>query len=77
MATDDTTGLAIPDDYQLGIRLSEQGTVVSVGDGIVWITGLQSAMMEEVLYLEGGSTALVFLLEPERLGAIVLHQQSG
>ena len=77
MAMDDSPVLNIPDDYQLSLRVSEQGTVVSVGDGIVWVTGLPSAMMEEVLYLEGGSTALVFLLEPERLGAIVLHQQSG
>ena len=26
--------------YQYGLRLSEQGTVISVGDGIAWINGL-------------------------------------
>jgi len=66
MATDDSPVLTIPDDYHLSLRVSEQGTVVSVGDGIVWVTGLPSAMMEEVLHLEGGSTALVFLLEPDQ-----------
>ncbi len=66
----------LPETYRLGLRISEQGTVISVGDGIVWIQGLPSAMMDEVLYLEDGSTALVFLLEAERLGAILLHQQA-
>lgn len=69
--------LNIPDDYQLRLRTSEQGTVISVGDGIVWIQGLPSAMMDEVLYLEDGSTALVFLLDSHRVGAILLQQAGG
>lgn len=48
--------------YQFGLRLSEQGTVVSLGDGIAWISGLPSACMDEVLQLEDGSRALVFHL---------------
>ncbi|MCE9684798.1 F0F1 ATP synthase subunit alpha [Shewanella sp. AS16] len=63
--------------YRLHTRVSEQGTVISVGDGIVWIRGLPSAMMDEVLHLEDGSTALVFMLEPQRLGAVLLMQASG
>lgn len=66
----------LPNDYRLSLRLSEQGTVSSVGDGIVWVKGLPSAMMDEVLYLEDGSTALVFLLEPNRIGAVLLNQQA-
>jgi len=73
----DCSLLPIADTYRLGLRLSEQGTVLTVGDGIVWIEGLPSAMMDEVLFLEDGSTALVFLLEPRRVGAIVLHQEAG
>ena len=60
--------------YQFGLRLSEQGTVVSLGDGITWINGLPSARMDEVLQLEDGSRALVFHLAKNRLGAILLRQ---
>lgn len=60
--------------YQYGLRWSEQGTVVSVGDGIAWINGLPSACMDEVVHLEDGSSALVFHLARDRLGAILLRQ---
>jgi len=66
--------LHLPENYRFGLRLSEQGTVISIGDGIVWVRGLPSAMMDEVLLMEDDSTALVFLLEPNRVGAILLHQ---
>lgn len=61
-------------EYRLGLRLLEQGRVRSVGDGIVWIEGLPSAAIEEVLLLEDNSRALVFHLAKERLGAILLTQ---
>ncbi len=62
------------DRYRPSLRISEAGRVLSVGDGIVWIEGLPSAAIEEVLVLEDGSRALVFHLAPERLGAILLTQ---
>ncbi|MGA6828898.1 F0F1 ATP synthase subunit alpha [Nitrospira sp. NS4] len=58
--------------YRLELRILEQGRVGSVGDGIVWIEGLPSAAIEEVLSLEDGSRALVFDLSKERLGGILL-----
>jgi F-type H+-transporting ATPase subunit alpha len=58
--------------YRFALRLAERGTVVSVGDGIAWVEGLPSASMEELLRTEDGSTALVFHLAPERIGAILL-----
>lgn len=60
--------------YRLGLRIVEQGRVRSVGDGIVWIEGLPSAAMEEILWLEDGSRALVFHLGKDRLGGILLMQ---
>lgn len=62
------------EDYRLELRVVEQGRVLSVGDGIVWIEGLPSAAIEEILLLEDGSRALVFHLAKERLGAILLTQ---
>ena len=58
--------------YHLELRILEQGRVGSVGDGIIWIEGLPSAAIEEVLSLEDGSRALVFDLSKERLGGILL-----
>lgn len=60
--------------YRYGLRLSEQGTLVSVGDGIAWISGLPSVSMEEIVQLEDGSSALVFHLTRDRVGAILLRQ---
>ncbi|HEX9756501.1 MAG TPA: F0F1 ATP synthase subunit alpha [Nitrospiria bacterium] len=62
------------DQYHYELRLAEQGTVISVGDGIAWIRGLPSAQMDEILNFEEGSQALVFHLEQEILGAILLRQ---
>lgn len=62
------------ENYRLGLRVSEQGCVVSVGDGIAWISGLPSAAMDEVLLLEDGSQAMVFDLKQGLLGAILLHE---
>ena len=60
--------------YRFGLHVTEQGRVVSIGDGIAWIKGLPSAAMDEMLNLEEGSTALVFHLEQDLLGAILLQQ---
>lgn len=64
-------------EYRLGLRIHEQGRVRSVGDGIVWIEGLPSAAIDEILLLEGGGRALVFHLAKERLGAILLTHATG
>jgi F-type H+-transporting ATPase subunit alpha len=60
--------------YQPGLRITEQGSVVSVGDGICWIQGLPSAAMEDILDFEDGSQAMVFDLTEEMVGAVLLHE---
>ncbi len=63
--------------HKFGLHMSEQGRLVSIGDGIAWIKGLPSAAIDEILEMEDGSRALVFHLEEELLGAIVLQQGSA
>jgi len=63
--------------YQFGLRISEYGRVLSLGDGIAWISGLPSAAMDELLRFEDGSRGLVFHLDAHRLGAILLDQAPG
>ncbi|MCP5170356.1 MAG: F0F1 ATP synthase subunit alpha [Hahellaceae bacterium] len=74
MAATNPPLISVDADYQFSLRQSEQGTVTQVGDGIVWIRGLGTAMLDEILYLDDDSTALVFILEPHQLGAIILRQ---
>ena len=60
-------------NYQLKLHVSELGAVVSVGDGITWVSGLPSAAIEDILLFEDGSKAMVFDLNQELIGAILLH----
>ncbi|MGD2139269.1 MAG: F0F1 ATP synthase subunit alpha [Burkholderiales bacterium] len=59
--------------YQPGLRMHEQGRVVSVGDGIAWVSGLPSARMDEILEFADGSRAMVFDLTEGLIGAVLLH----
>ena len=65
------------EDYQPGLRIVERGNVLSVGDGIAWISGLPSAAMDDILDLEDGSRAMVFDLTEDRIGAVLLHETSA
>ena len=51
-------------NYQPRLGVIEQGTVVSIGDGISWISGLPSAAIEDILIFEvnnNANTAIIFL----------------
>ena len=61
------------DHYQPGVRINERGSVVSVGDGITWVTGLPSAAMDDILVFADGSRAMVFDLTENLIGAVLLH----
>ena len=62
------------EQYRPGLRMAEQGTVVSVGDGIAWIRGLPSAGMDEVLEFADGSVGQVFHLGQDLLGTVLLGE---
>jgi F-type H+-transporting ATPase subunit alpha len=62
------------EQYCFGLRVTEQGTILAIGDGIARIKGLPSAAMEEILDFEEGSRAVVFALEEDAISAILLAQ---
>ena len=64
-------------DYRPGLRITERGSVISVGDGIAWIAGLPSASMDDILDFEDDSRAMVFDLTEDRIGAVLLHETDG
>jgi F-type H+/Na+-transporting ATPase subunit alpha len=53
-------------------KFTSEGTIVTIGDGIVQITGLEAAKQGELLELEGGGHAMVMNLEPDTVGATIL-----
>jgi F-type H+-transporting ATPase subunit alpha len=62
------------ESYRYGMRLTEQGQVVSVGDGITWISGLPSAQMDGLVVFADGSRAMVFDLNQDMVGAVLLDE---
>ncbi|MFC7049821.1 F0F1 ATP synthase subunit alpha [Emcibacter nanhaiensis] len=61
-------------DYQFSPRLAERGIVTAVGDGVMWIEGLPSVAIEDLVRTEDGSLALVYLLSAQRVGAMILEE---
>ncbi|WP_099826947.1 F0F1 ATP synthase subunit alpha [Oceaniglobus indicus] len=53
-------------------HLHEIGTVTEIGDGIAIVTGLARALLDEVLEFGGGLVGIVFDLEADRLGVVLL-----
>jgi F-type H+-transporting ATPase subunit alpha len=58
--------------YDHELQLDDVGTVISVGDGIVIIYGLDNAMLGELLQLPHGVYGMVQNLEPDNVGAVLL-----
>lgn len=65
------------DEYRPRLRIREQGRVVSVGDGIAWISGLPSAAIDDILLLSDGSRARVFDLTENLIGAVLLRETAA
>jgi F-type H+-transporting ATPase subunit alpha len=58
--------------FDEGIELKETGRVISVGDGIARIYGLEKAMAGELLDFPGGLAGMVLNLEEDNVGAVLL-----
>jgi F-type H+-transporting ATPase subunit alpha len=56
---------------------SEEGEVLSVADGIVHVAGLRDAKLYELISFEGGSEGIVFDLDPDTIGIVLLSESSG
>ena len=59
-------------DYQSQIKLTNVGTVVTVGDGIAQIHGLEDCMAGELLEFDGGVYGMAQNLEEDLVGAVLL-----
>jgi len=60
------------EDFGREVEVSETGTIISVGDGIARIHGLDKAMSGELLEFPGGTMGMVLNLEEDNVGAAIL-----
>ncbi len=61
-------------DYEKTVEYSETGVVLSVGDGIARIHGLEKAMAGELIEFPGNLYGMVLNLEEDNVGATVLGE---
>jgi F-type H+-transporting ATPase subunit alpha len=59
-------------DYEKKIEMSETGTVLSVGDGIARVYGVENAMAMEMLEFPGGIYGLCLNLEEDNVGVAIM-----
>ena len=64
-------------DYESRVTVSETGTILSVGDGIARVYGLQNAMAGELLEFSGGMMGMVLNLEEDNVGAAIFGTDAG
>jgi F-type H+-transporting ATPase subunit alpha len=60
------------EDYDRQVEVSETGTVVSAGDGIARVYGLEKAMAGELLEFPHGVLGMTLNLEEDNVGAALL-----
>ncbi|MBS1237075.1 MAG: synthase alpha subunit [Deltaproteobacteria bacterium] len=59
-------------DYQKKVEMSETGIVLSVGDGVARVHGVQNAMAMEMLEFPGGIYGLCLNLEEDNVGVAIM-----
>ena len=64
-------------NYKNKLELSDVGTVVTVGDGIANIHGLDNCMSNELLEFEGDVYGMALNLERDFVGAVMLGSDAG
>src|SRR2546423_10175106 len=62
------------DEYRAGVEISEIGTVISVGDGIARVYGLERVMAGELLEFPHGVMGLALNLEESQVGVVLLGE---
>ncbi|GAB4483638.1 MAG: F0F1 ATP synthase subunit alpha [Thermodesulfovibrionales bacterium] len=63
-------------DFEKKVDVSEVGTVISVGDGIARIYGLEKCMASELLEFPNGVMGMALNLEEDAVGAVLFGEDS-
>lgn len=62
------------ENYNKTVEVSETGSVLSVGDGVARVFGLDQAMAGELVEFRSGVSGMVFNLEKDSVGIVVLGE---
>src|SRR6201984_98660 len=65
------------DNYERAVNVAETGSVISVGDGIARVYGLETVMAGELIDFKGGVSGIALNLEEDQVGAVLLGEFSG
>jgi F-type H+-transporting ATPase subunit alpha len=63
--------------FEAKVDVKEVGSVLQVGDGIAKVYGLESAMSGELLEFSNGVYGVVFNLEEDSVGVVLLGEDAG
>ena len=64
-------------DYRSKVELTDTGTVVTVGDGIARVHGLERCMSGELIEFENKTMGMALNLEQDFVGAVLLGSDDG
>ncbi len=62
------------ENYEKAINVSETGSVISVGDGIARVYGLENVMSGEMVEFPHGVTGIALNLEEDQVGTVLLGE---
>src|SRR5450631_1431318 len=65
------------ENYERAVNVAETGSVISVGDGIARIYGLENVMAGELIEFKGGVSGIALNLEEDQVGAVLLGEYAG
>ncbi|MBP5224857.1 MAG: F0F1 ATP synthase subunit alpha, partial [Lachnospiraceae bacterium] len=65
------------ENYQTLIEQSETGTVITVGDGIARVSGLDACMVNELIEFPNGSFGMAQNLEENSVAVVILGTDAG
>ncbi len=65
------------ENYAKAVDVAETGSVISVGDGIARIYGLENVMAGELIQFAGGVSGIALNLEEEDVGAVLLGEYAN
>ncbi|MCB0346648.1 MAG: F0F1 ATP synthase subunit alpha, partial [Bdellovibrionales bacterium] len=64
-------------DHDAGVELAETGSIITVGDGIARIHGLQNVASGELLLFPGDVMGIALNLEEDNVGAVLMGETSN
>ena len=65
------------ENYETAVNVSEVGSVISVGDGIARIHGLEKVMAGELIEFPHGVSGIAMNLEEDQVGAVLLGEYTA